>query len=231
MSRYLVCVAILIFLPVRTILAEDETLFNQIHINAQVERNVENDQLEVTMLVEKQGSKPEEIATQVNETMQWALELANDKNDIEVSTRSYQTFPIYKNRLIVGWRATQELYLKSVEITDLTELVGKLQERLQVNHMQFSPTRESRVKIENELISEAMDAFRQRAEIINQHMDEKNYRIINLHVNTGNSGPVMYRDAMVSRAATMDMAMEMAPAVEAGTSKVVVTVSGSIQYF
>ena len=89
--------------------------------------------------------------------------------------------------------------------------------------MQFSPTRETRVKIENELISEAMDAFRQRAEIINQHMDEKNYRIINLHVNTGNSGPVMYREAMVSRAATMDMAMEMAPAVEAGTSKVVVT--------
>lgn len=231
MSRYLVCVAILIFLPVRTILAEDETLFNQIHINAQVERNVENDQLEVTMLVEKQGSKPEEIATQVNESMQWALELANDKNAIEVSTRSYQTYPIYKNRLIVGWRATQELYLKSVAITDLTELIGKLQERLQVNHMQFSPTRETRVKIENELISEAMDAFRQRAEIINQHMDEKNYRIINLHVNTGNSGPVMYREAMVSRAATMDMAMEMAPAVEAGTSKVVVTVSGSIQYF
>ncbi len=218
-------------MPVRTILAEDETLFNQIHINAQVERNVENDQLEVTMLVEKQGSKPEEIATQVNETMQWALELANDKSEIEVSTRSYQTYPIYKNRLIVGWRATQELYLKSVAITDLTELVGKLQERLQVNHMQFSPTRETRVKIENELISEAMDAFRQRAEIINQHMDEKNYRIINLHVNTGNSGPVMYREAMVSRAATMDMAMEMAPAVEAGTSKVVVTVSGSIQYF
>jgi len=231
MSKYLLCIAILIFMPVRTILAEDETLFNQIHINAQVERNVENDQLEVTMLVEKQGSKPEEIATQVNETMQWALELANDKSEIEVSTRSYQTYPIYKNRLIVGWRATQELYLKSVAITDLTELVGKLQERLQVNHMQFSPTRETRVKIENELISEAMDAFRQRAEIINQHMDEKNYRIINLHVNTGNSGPVMYREAMVSRAATMDMAMEMAPAVEAGTSKVVVTVSGSIQYF
>jgi predicted secreted protein len=231
MSRYLLCIAILIFMPVTTILAEDETLFNQIHINAQVERNVENDQLEVTMLVEKQGSKPEEIATQVNESMQWALELANDKNAIEVSTRSYQTYPIYKNRLIVGWRATQELYLKSVAITDLTELIGKLQERLQVNHMQFSPTRETRVKIENELISEAMDAFRQRAEIINQHMDEKNYRIINLHVNTGNSGPVMYREAMVSRAATMDMAMEMAPAVEAGTSKVVVTVSGSIQYF
>lgn len=231
MNRYLLCLAILFFLPVGTILAEDETLFNQIHINAQVERNVENDQLEVTMLVEKQGSKPEEIAAEVNEAMQWALDLADDKNEIEVSTRSYQTFPIYKNRLIVGWRATQELFLKSVEITDLTDLVGKLQERLQVKHMQFSPTRETRVKIENELISEAMGAFRQRAEIINQHMDEKNYRIINLHVNTGNSGPVIFREAMVSRAANMDMAMEMAPAVEAGTSKVVVTVSGSIQFF
>ena len=53
--------------------ADNNTLFNQIHINAQVERYVENDQLEVSMAVEKQGNKPEDIAAEVNETMQWAL--------------------------------------------------------------------------------------------------------------------------------------------------------------
>ncbi len=231
MNRILFPILIMAMLPINTVWADDDVLFNQIHINAQVERDVENDQLEVSMAVEKQGNRPEDIAAEVNETMQWALEQADGNRQIEVSTRSYQTFPIYKNRLIVGWRATQELYLKSTEITDLTDLIRTLQERLQVKHMQFSPARESRVEMENELISEAMEAFRQRADIIKQHMDEKQYRIVNLHVNTGNTGPVMYREAMVSRAATMDMAMEMAPAVEAGTSKVIVTVSGSIQFF
>jgi uncharacterized protein YggE len=55
-----------------------------------------------------------------------------------------------------------------------------------------------------------------------------NYRIVNIQVSTGQSGPVMYRESMVSMAKTQDA---MAPAVEAGTSKVIVTVSGSIQFF
>jgi predicted secreted protein len=166
---------IYLLLPVSVVLAADDgIIFNQIYIDAQVERNVENDQLEVTMLVEKQGNKPEEIASEINESMDWGLKLVKATKDIEVSTRSYQTYPIYKNRLIVGWRATQELNLKSVNITDLTNLVGKLQERLQVRQMSFSPTRQTRVKMENDLISEAMEAFKQRAEIIKGHMDEKN---------------------------------------------------------
>jgi hypothetical protein len=41
----------------------------------------------------------------------------------------------------------------------------------------------------------------------------------------------MYREQMMSRA-MMDTAAEVAPAaVEAGTSKVVVTISGSVQFF
>jgi predicted secreted protein len=161
-----VCLICLFFSAPVTRAAEDETLFNQVHIDAQVEREVENDQLEVIMLVEKQGNRPDEIASEVNETMEWALRTAGAVRDIEVSTRSYQTYPIYNNRTIVGWRATQELSLKSVRIPDLTGLVSKLQERLQVSHMNFSPTTETRVKVENELISEAMEAFKQRAEIV-----------------------------------------------------------------
>jgi predicted secreted protein len=231
MFLYIKRCLIYLLLPVSiTLAADDGTLFNQVHIDAQVERNVENDQLEVSMQVEKQGNKPQDIASEINETMQWGLKLAKSNKDIEVSTRSYQTYPIYKNRLIVGWRATQKLNLKSIKITELTDLVGDLQERLQVKQMNFSPTRQTRARIENELISEAMDAFKQRAEIVKGHMDEKNYRIVDLHVNTGQSGPVMYQEAMMSRAMMSD-AMEMAPAVEAGTSKVIVTVSGSIQFF
>lgn len=208
--------------------AQETPIFNQIHIDAQVEREVENDQLEVSMLVEAQGNKPDEIAASVNETMQWALKLAGGKKDIEVSTRSYQTYPVYKDRFIVGWRASQELYLRSVRISELTELVGELQQKLQVSQMNFSPTKQSRTRIENELISEAMVAFRQRAGIIKGHMDNMNYRIVNIQVSTGQAGPVMYRESMVSMAKMQDA---MAPAVEAGTSKVIVTVSGSIQFF
>ncbi|MEX2352719.1 MAG: SIMPL domain-containing protein, partial [Gammaproteobacteria bacterium] len=186
LGRCLVCLLIPVSLAYP---AEDSTLFNQVHIDAQVERDVENDQLEVLMVAEAEGNQPDVLAARINQSMQWALDQGQDNEGIEISTRSYQTYPVYRDRTVVGWRASQELQLKSTRIQELTELVGKLQEKLQVRHMNFSPTRETRVKVENELISEAMTAFRQRAEIIKGHMDHQDYRIVNVHVNTGQTGP------------------------------------------
>lgn len=208
---------------------ENEIIFNQVRLNAQAEREVENDQLLVSVAVEAQGTEPDKLASRVNETMQWALDMAKKQPGVQVSTKSYQTFPVYKDRIVVAWRASQMLELKSVEISKLTELTGKLQERLQVKEMVFIPTTEARIEVENALIEEAMGAFKRRVEIVGKHMKEKNYRIIEMNINTGGyQPPVMFAE----RASMKTMAMDAAPpAVEAGTSKITVTISGSVQFF
>jgi len=94
--------------------------------------------------------------------------------------------------------------------------------------MSFSPTKETRVKIENDLINEAMEAFKDRVNIIKTHMDNKDYRIVDLRINTGQAQPIIYQERMMSMTTTR---IADAPAVEAGTSKVVITVSGSVQFF
>ena len=94
--------------------------------------------------------------------------------------------------------------------------------------MLFSASKASRDVIESELIEEAMQAFKRRALILKKHMDNKDYRIVNLHINTSGQSP-QYLRAQRSSMKTMEMAS--APAVEAGTSKINVTVSGSIQFF
>jgi predicted secreted protein len=73
-----------------------------------------------------------------------------------------------------------------------------------------------------------MQAFLARVEIVKKHMPAKNQRIINLNINTGG-----YRPPVVHAQRTMMKSMELAstPAVEAGTSKLTVTVSGSVQYY
>ncbi len=220
---------IVVLLSVSPLFADTgDVLFNQVFIDAQAEGEVVNDTLEVLMQVEKQGGSPEAIARQVNQTMQWALDRSKPYKAVEVSTRSYQTHPLYRDRLITGWRATQQLHLKSTEIAGLTELIGKLQEQLQVQQMNFLPGKKTRVKRENELINEAMEAFKQRVEIVKGHMEGKNYRIVDLRVNTGQSVPALYRERMATMAV---MEADAAPAVEAGTSTVVVTVSGSVQFY
>ena len=208
-------------------MADDQPLFNQVHLQAQAEREIPNDQLTVLLAVEKEGKLPASIADEINRTMAWALEILKSKPTIKARTLSYNTYPVYEKQTIISWRASQQLELESQDVPLLTDLLGKLQEKLQVKNMSFSASSRLRQQHENELIEEALQAFKQRVEIIKQHMEGNNVRIVNLHVNTDGHPPQpLYRErAMVS------MDMKAAPAVEAGTSAMTVTVSGSVQFF
>ena len=208
--------------------ADDETLFNTVNLQAQAEREIPNDQMIVLLATEHEGSDTIGLAAMINSDMQWALEIINKYLAVESQSKNYQTYPTYRKQVVIGWRANQQIEIKSEDIAALTELVGKLQEKLQVKQMSFSPTTETRVKFENELIEEAMQAFLARVEIIKKNMPEKNHRIINLNINTGG-----YRPPVVHAQRTMMNSMEMAsaPSVEAGKSKLTVTVSGAVQYF
>ncbi len=221
-------IGLLIVLNSITVLAhDDEPLFNLVNLQAQVERDIPNDQLTVTLAVEEEGKEAAKIADKVNQDMDWALQIATQHKDITSSTQSYSTYPVYDKRTVIGWRAIQQLELKSINITELSDLVGKLQERLQVKNMRFSPTREVQEQYENELIEEAMVSFKQRVDIVKKHMDQKNVRIVNLHVNTGGGHP----QPIYAESRMMAMESKSAPAVDAGTSNITVTVSGSVQFF
>jgi len=206
---------------------DEETLFNKVSLQAETQREVPNDEMRVTLVAEQQGSDPATLSQRVNDDMAWALEQAKKDDTVTAETQGYSTQPIYKDGIIRGWRVRQELQLKSTEFTRLTELLGKLQDRLQITQMGFSPTPATRQKHENELITEAIQSFKERIAIIQQNMDGQDYRIIEMNVNTGGFG---YRPMAM---ADMGMAkMERSgPAVEAGTTEVTVTVSGSVQFY
>ncbi|MBL1143251.1 MAG: SIMPL domain-containing protein [Proteobacteria bacterium] len=226
MNKYFLLISFLFFTS-SLIAHENELLFNQVNLQAQSEREIPNDQLTVILAIEEDGKEAAKIASNINKDMDWALSKTKSHNDIESRTLSYNTYPVYDKRVVVAWRATQQLELKSTNITELSELVGELQKRLQVKNMSFSPTKETRKRYEDELIEEAMIAFKHRVEIIKKHMDNKNVRIVNVHVNTGGGypGPVYAENR------SMSMSLKSAPAVEAGTSNISVTVSGSVQFF
>ncbi len=207
---------------------DHEQLFNQVQIQAQSEREIPNDEMIVLLATEHEGSVTASLATKINSDMQWALEIIKQYPAIQSQTRSYQTYPTYRKQIIIGWRANQQVEIKSKDISALTELVGKMQEKLQVKQMSFNATKETRTNYENELIEEAMQAFLARVAIVKKYMPNKNHRIVNLNINTGG-----YRPPAIHAQRTMMKSMEMAsaPAVEAGMSKLTVTVSGSVQYY
>lgn len=205
-----------------------EILFNRVYLDATAEREVPNDELVVILRAEHQGREPAEVAARVNQDMAWALEQAKAEKAVERKSGSYSTWPLYDKGVITGWRAAQDLELRSTSAEVLTKLVGRLQSKLQVSSMTFQPTRETRQRVREELIEEALQAFKRRAEIVGRHMPGREYRIVELHVGAGEPPP---RPVMFAERALMKTADAAAPAVEAGTSLLQVTVSGNVQFY
>lgn len=206
---------------------DEETLFNRVHLEAQAEREVANDEIVIRFEARQQGKVPREIAARVNADMEWALKEAKRFPAVTASTESYSTTPVYEKGLVQSWQARQELRLRAGDIAAATELAGVLQERLQLSGMQFQPTRMLRERTADELVEEAVKAFHHRAGIVGKQMDGREYRIVDLHVSTqAGGGPMPYAER------AMMMAKDAgAPAVEAGTSVIQVTVSGSVQFY
>ena len=123
------------------------------------------------------------------------------------------------------WRATQEVSLESADTGALVQLLGALQERLQVNSIRFSVSPPQRAKAEDQLIDQALAAFQARAERVRKNLGAKSYLIVD--INVGSSGgtappyPMMRAQAMESDAKE--------PAVESGSSQLSVNAEGTIE--
>jgi len=216
----------LLFAPLAAAAQTPETLFNLVSLNAQAEREIPNDLLAAVLAAEAEGVDPVQLADGVNRTMQRALATALAYKGVKTRSGGYQTIPVYDKNRVSRWRVRQELRLESADFASATELIGKLQASLMVTGMTLTVSGEARRKAENGLIAEALAAFEERALVVRDSMKAKAYRIRDLQVSPAGAPPVRPL-AMASRA----MASESfaAPAVEPGTTRILITVSGTIQ--
>lgn len=198
-------------------------LFNLVTLSAQAEREVHNDTLYATLAAEAEGTDPAQLADGVNRGMRRALDLAAPVRSVQARSGGYQTVPVYDKNRVVRWRVRQELRLESTDIAAATELIGKLQSNLVLAQMAFGVSGATRRQVENALIAEALAAFEERARIARDALKAKGYRIRDLTVSGG--GSIAPR-AFASRAMAAEIA---APALEAGTTRIVMMASGTLQ--
>jgi len=202
-----------------------ETLFNLVNMSAQAEREIPNDLLTATLAAEAEGADPAQLADGINRTMQRALATAKAYKSVKAQSAGYQTFPVYDKNKVARWRARQELRLESGDFAAATELVGKLQASLVVTGLNLSVSNESRRKAENALIPEGLASFDERARAVRDAMKAKGYRVRDLQLSAGGGAPPR---PMVSMARMSESAP--APlAVEPGSTRILITVSGTIQ--
>jgi predicted secreted protein len=207
--------------------AEPSPRYNTVELQAEAQREVQNDLLNASLYVELNDPSPAALANAINKRVNEALRLAKDYKGVTVRSGSNQTYPVYsKDNVLQGWRGRAEIRIESKDFEAASGLIGKLQAGMQLSSMSFSVSPEARRAAEDELIAEAIVAFKARAEIVKTALAGRSYKLQRLNLANGYSAPPP-RPLMARMAAS---APEVAaPNLEAGVSVVTVTASGAIE--
>jgi predicted secreted protein len=203
--------------------SENATL-NRVSFEVERSRGVENDRITAVVGVTDEDSEAPRLADRVNRTMKWALEKSRAVSAVETHSGSYQTHPVHEDGKIRRWRASQDLVLTSGDVEALTSLVGELQSRLLVRSVTFSVSPERRHKVQDELISECLEAYQRRAALIQAGLSARGYALVDLGIDTPSHGPA----PRMARLQSFDAEIA-APAFEAGESELTVRVRATIE--
>lgn len=201
-----------------------------INLQAEVSRDVKNDQMLATLFTEQTNANPTTLARDVNLIMNQATEAAKRFPTVQISTGSQNTYPIYndKNKL-TGWRSRAEVQIKSTDFKAASELVAQLQAQMQLENVRFAVSPEQRKTVENELLTEVSMAFQQRATLLQKAWNAPAFELVRLDINTSSEQPQPY-PVMFARAAVGKMEDAVAPQqMEGGNSQIRVMANGSIQ--
>ncbi len=200
-----------------------------ISLQADTSREVQNDQMQATLYAELNHSNPTVLAKQTAQIMNQAMGLAKNYATVRVSNGAQNTYPIYseKNKL-TGWRSRAEIQLKTSDFKAGSELIAQLQSNMQLEGVNFSVSSEQRMKVENELLTEVSNIFRERSSQLQRAWGAAKYELVNLNINSSSDEPRPY--AMM-RSAKFEMASDaVAPqTIQSGNSRVRISANGSIQ--
>lgn len=207
--------------------AETPYTYDRINLSASAQGKAANDILVAILFSRSEGPSAEPLAGEVNKAIATGIELVKKVPEVAVQTLDYQTFPTYQNQKVTGWSVQQSIRLESKNARQLSQLVGELQQTLKIETIDYQVSPENLRSTEDRLMSEALKAFQQRAELITRELGRKRYRIVALEVNAGGATPPPFRPGI--RAMAMDAAAAPPPVIEAGEQPVTVTVQGTIE--
>jgi len=207
--------------------ADEDPVRNHVSFSVERSREVENDWVTATIGATHESTDPAEVAAKINEAVSWGMQQAKATQGLRVRTGAYTTRPVSdpKRSALRRWRGTQTLVLEAADAQLVSELVGRLQTRLQLQDIGFSVSPDRRRAVEDELLDEVLAAFRERAERVRKQLGAKGYAIATIQLaSSGGPPPRPMRGAVM-----MAEAVSPAPPLEAGTSTLCATAHATIE--
>ena len=215
---------VLLSLPLLVFAHEHNDHYDRVHLSASAQTRVDNDIVVAALYAQEEGSDAVQLADLVNRRIDEAIKLVRQHEAIQIQTSSYSTSPVYHKNKITGWRVRQNIRLESRDMALMSQVLGRLQQTLALQGINFAVSPELKNSTDDELIVEALKVFEQRAHRVTQQLGRKNFKIVDINVST--SAGQFQRRHYEAAALARDVA---APSIEAGEQTVQVTVTGQIE--
>lgn len=228
--KRLACLSLI--LACSSALADTPLTYNRVDFQTEVSREIPNDQLNATLSIELTDKDPARLSRDLTLAMNEALKKAKAFPSVKASSGNQQTWPIYGQGITVsskleGWRGRAEFKLESTDFKAAGELIAQLQEKLQLNGLNFSVANSTRQALENSLSTEAIANFRTRADKIREAWQAKSYKLVNMGLGSAGAAP-QYRNVMMM-AKTADAEAMPGADYAGGESRMTISVSGTIE--
>jgi predicted secreted protein len=197
-------------------------------LDAQARSAVANDEMVVTLAIERDGAQVGALNDAVLSQLNAAIAEARGVEGVKARLGSIWTQPNYtRDGKAQGWRVRGEVVLESTRMAAVAQLGARLGERMQLSGVQFRLSAERRQAEERRLIAEAARAFRARAAEAATAFGFAGYELKDIALRSGGGSPGPRPMAAMARGAAPADAAPLP--TEGGESDVVVGVSGSVE--
>lgn len=199
----------------------------QASLEAQAFKEVRQDTVTITLVKELSDPSQEAVVKALSEALDSVMKDAKAESKVQTRSGNYRIWPHHDDKgAITNWMGRADIVLKSADFQAASELAAKLSDRMPISGMGFSVAPETRARHEQELLAEAAQAFKDRAQALAEAFGFDSYLIKNINLG-GMGAPYQPMPRMMAMAAPAAESVANVP-LEPGTEQVTVTMQGSI---
>jgi predicted secreted protein len=201
-------------------------------LQASASKQVLQDEVRFVFAHEAKGNSAAEVNRLLAQAIEQARGAVKNANGFSLSNGSFRTSPVYnKDGRTDSWQGRAELVLTSKDLSAAENALGVLGAQLAISSIQFSLSGEKRKEEEQALLTEAAQAFQNRAQAAALAFGFKTYKIISLDLNSPSgtsNGPMLMRSAAPMSAPHAADALKLA--LDPAQVLVTVDVSGKVAF-
>ena len=205
---------------------------NVIAFNVEAERQIERDLMQVNLFYQSEGKNLSELNKTVNTRLNKAIGIAKQYPAVAIQGNTRNTMVQYDGKgKQSGWLARVELMLESKDSQALSDVINALDDTLAIENISASVSDEKLTHVENELTQAVLEKFKNKALLIQNTLQMKNYRVMDLNISAANEHNYarVYYEPTAKSALTLSESASNAVPLENGKETVRMRVKGRIE--